>query len=297
MTPTVGFLGFGEAGSAIATGLRNGGITDIIAYDIATAERPLIGERAAAAGVTLVDSPAALAAGADVVFSAVVCAEAENAARSIAEYLTDRHWYLDINSVAPGVKASVAGDLAAVNFVDVAVMSNVSSNLAKLPLLLAGERAAEMPELLAPVQLNTEVVSPTVGDAARIKMFRSLIVKGLEALALEAMMACYSTGVHDQVLATLEGTFGKYTFPELIHHLIERHAVHGRRRAAELEEVAVSLREAGVEPYMAEAGHQRMTWDVERGLQERFQGGEDPHWLDVLASLEELRRAEQPETQ
>src|SRR5690606_10792519 len=124
-----------------------------------------------------------------------------------------------------------------------------SSNLAKLPLLLAGERADQVTALLAPVQFNAEVVSTVVGDAARIKMFRSLIVKGLEALALEAMMACYSTGVQDQVLATLEGTFGKYTFPELIHHLIERHAVHGRRRASELEEVAVSLREAGVEPF------------------------------------------------
>jgi 3-hydroxyisobutyrate dehydrogenase-like beta-hydroxyacid dehydrogenase len=227
----------------------------------------------------------------DVVISAVVCTEARTAADSVAPGLGDRHWFLDINSVSPGVKAAIAESLAprGVRYLDVAVMSNVSSDLARLPLLVAGQGAESLAELLG-VTLNVETVDGPPGEAARIKMFRSLFVKGLEALALESMMACYPTGAHEQVLASLEDTFGKYTFPGLIKHLIERHAVHGRRRASELEEVAESLREAGVEPLMAEAAHRRMSWDVDRGLQERFAGrDEDPDWITVLEELERLR--------
>jgi 3-hydroxyisobutyrate dehydrogenase-like beta-hydroxyacid dehydrogenase len=286
---TIGFLGYGEAGAAISAGLRAGGVQGIVAYDIAWESSELVRRRATENEVTLVSTPHELAA-ADVIISAVVCTEAHAAARSVADALGDAHWYLDINSVSPGVKTSIAESLApkGVRYVDVAVMSNVSSDLERLPLLGAGSEAAGVPGVLG-VPLNYEVVSDDPGDAARIKMFRSLFVKGLEALALESMLACYPSGVHEQVLATLEGTFGKYSFPGLVKHLIERHAVHGRRRANELEEVAESLREVGVEPIMAEAAFRRMSWDVERGLQGRFEGGQDPDWLSVLEELERLR--------
>jgi len=292
----VGFLGFGEAGSSIAAGLGAGGITGIVAFDIAWGTSEVMRERALGTRTEMLDSPADLAERADVIISAVVCSEAERAARSIAEHLGPSHWYLDINSVSAGVKTAIAGLLEprGVAYVDVAVMSNVSSDLARLPLLAAGPRAADVPDLFPGVALDYTTVSDRAGEAARIKMFRSLFVKGLEALALESMMACWATGVSDQVLASLEGTFGKYTFPELVHHLIERHAVHGARRAAELEEVATSIAEAGVEPIMAEAGHRRMSWDVERGLQARFQAGTDPDWRTVLAELERLRMDEAP---
>ena len=286
---TIGFLGYGEAGAAISAGLRAGGVQGIVAYDIAWESSDLIRRRATENEVALVSAPHELAA-ADVIISAVVCTDAHAAARSVAEALGDTHWYLDINSVSPGVKMSIAESLApkGVRYVDVAVMSNVSSDLERLPLLGAGPDAEGVPGVLG-VPLNYEVVSESPGDAARIKMFRSLFVKGLEALALESMLACYPSGVHEQVLATLEGTFGKYSFPGLVKHLIERHAVHGRRRANELEEVAESLREVGVEPIMAEAAFRRMSWDVERGLQEQFDGGEDPDWLTVLAELDRLK--------
>lgn len=291
---SIGFLGFGEAGSKIATGLRAGGLDGIVAYDIAWQDSELVRSRADEVGVELLKQPGEVAARADVVISAVVCTEAEVAADSIAADLGPDHWFLDINSVSPGTKARIAESLAprGVNYVDVAVMSNVSSDLARLPLLVAGPRASEVEDLFAGVELNVSAVSDTPGEAARIKMFRSLFVKGLEALSLEAMMACYPTGVHEQVLSSLEVTFGKYTFPELVRHLIERHAVHGRRRANELAEVAESLREVSVEPFMAEAGFRRMSWDVERGLQEQFQGGEDPDWSEVLDALERLRSNE-----
>jgi 3-hydroxyisobutyrate dehydrogenase-like beta-hydroxyacid dehydrogenase len=290
----IGFLGFGEAGSTITTGLRAAGMRDIVAYDIAWRTSELIRSRADEREVELLEAPDELGSRADVIVSAVVCTEAERAAASVVPHLAEHHWYLDINSVAPGVKQRIAATVAdrGASYVDVAVMANVSSDFSRLPLLVAGPHADEVASLFPGVPLRVTPVSESAGDAARIKMFRSLFVKGLEALSLEAMLACYPSGVHEQVLASFEESFGRYSFPELVQHLIERHAVHGARRANELGEVATALRDAGVAPVMAEAGLERMRWDVERGLQERFVGGDDPDWKDVLEELDRLRREE-----
>lgn len=291
---TIGFLGFGEAASYLAEGLGLAGGTGMLTYDIAQDTSPLIRERAARTGTTVVDGPVELAQAADVVVSAVVCTQAGAAVDSILDGVSAGMFVLDINSVSPGVKARNAELVEArgASYVDVAVMSNASADFARLPMLIAGPRAAEAAGLFAPAQPRMTVVSDVPGEAARIKMFRSAFVKGLEALSLEAMMACYPSGVHEKVLASFEETFGQYSFPELVKHLIERHAVHGARRGDELVQVGDSLREVGVEPIMASAGAKRMHWDVERGLQAGFQGGDDPDWIDVLEKLDELRRAE-----
>lgn len=290
----IGFIGFGEAGSTIARGLIDAGAGAVAAYDIASESSELIQSRASEIDVELVSDSAELAMAAEVIISAVVCTEADVAARQIAPYLTSDHWLLDINSVSPGVKAEAATLVTErdAGYVDVAVMSNVSVGLAKLPLLGAGVRAEAVPALLDGAEINYEVVSATVGDAARIKMFRSLFIKGLEALALETMLGTYPSGMHHRVLESLDVTFSKYAFSELVQQLIGRHAVHGRRRANELEQVANTLSELGVEPIMARAGFSRMSWDVDRGLQDRFDRDVDPDWLSVLAALDELRQAE-----
>lgn len=291
---TIGFLGFGEAASYLAEGLGMAGGTGMLAYDIGQDTSPLIRERAARTGTTIVDGPVELARASDVVVSAVVCTQAGAALESILEGVSAGMFILDINSVSPGMKArnAVAVEAHGASYVDVAVMSNASADFARLPMLVAGPRAAEAAALFTPAEPRMTVVSDVPGEAARIKMFRSAFVKGLEALSLEAMMACYPSGVHEKVLASFEETFGQYSFPELVKHLIERHAVHGARRGDELVQVADSLREVGVEPIMASAGAQRMHWDVERGLQAGFQSGGDPDWIDVLERLDDLRRAE-----
>lgn len=293
----VGFLGFGEAGSSIAGGLTDAGFSGMVAYDIAWESSELIRDRAADLDVELVNSPGDLAGRVDTVISAVVCSQAAIAAASIEEHLDQSHTYLDINSVAAGVKIGIADSFSerGLRYLDVAVMGNIRRDIARIPLLVAGPDGAAIMERFASVPVDATVVSDDVGDAARIKMFRSLFVKGLEALALESMMASYATGTHEQVLSSLEHTFGKYTFSGLITHLVERHAVHGKRRADELLQVADSIAETGVDPIMAQAGYQRMSWDVERGFQDRFPKGEDPDWESVLQGLRELQETEPEE--
>ena len=295
---TIGFLGLGEAGSAMAAGLRAQGVDGVVAYDRAWQESELVRIRAAECGVELVASPEELACRAEVIISSVVGAVARSAAASIAEHLGEGHWYLDINSVSPGVKEAIAQDLAprGVSFVDIAVMAAVTSDLPALPLLAAGEWATEVAARFPGVELDLTPVSERPGDAARIKMFRSLFIKGLEALALEALMACYPAGVHEQVLATLDETFARRSFSDFVRRMVQRHAVHGERRAHELVEVADSLREVEIDPIMAQAAFERMSWSIERGLQKGFQDGHTPDWRTVLDELEELRAGEVHDT-
>jgi 3-hydroxyisobutyrate dehydrogenase-like beta-hydroxyacid dehydrogenase len=293
MSLRIGFLGFGEAGSSLAQGLTSAGFEDLVAYDIAWQERALIRERAASTGTQLVGSPEELASQAQVIFSVVVCREAAVAARSLVDSVGGSHWYLDINSVAPHVKRSAATWFSAkgANYLDVALMANVSNQLEQLPLLVAGRRDPAIVVPLAEAGLRFRFVSAEPGAAAGIKMCRSLLVKGLEALALEAMTASYAGGVHEHVLASLEESFGTETFADLVRHLLGRHGVHGVRRADELQEVAATLRHAGIQPLLAEAASARMRRGIELGLQDRFDPRHDPDWRDVVGTLHELSRA------
>src|SRR5262249_27145636 len=64
-------------------------------------------------------------------------------------------------------------------------------------------------------------------------------------------------------------------WPELADYMVGRVAVHGERRAREMEEVAETLRSLDIEPIMAEATARRMDWSARLGLKARF-GGEAP---------------------
>src|SRR5690348_2033660 len=98
---TVGFVGFGEAGSHIAKGLKSAGCSRICAFDIAP-ER--VKGRAAEVGVPLVASNRELADSARIIFSTVTCACAKEAAEQTAPYLQSDHIYADLNSVSPSLK-------------------------------------------------------------------------------------------------------------------------------------------------------------------------------------------------
>src|SRR5262249_9209785 len=125
-TPRISFIGFGEAGQAIASGLRDAGIERIAAWDILFPEAA--GARLKSAsdtiGVRAASSAADAVRDSDMIVSAVTAASSLDAARSVAPHLTGNPFYLDINSVSPGRKQETArllGERA--RYVDVAVVA------------------------------------------------------------------------------------------------------------------------------------------------------------------------------
>ena len=278
--PAIGFVGFGEAGFHIAKGLRQAGIKMIAAYDIHSdtpGRGELIRRRAEDAGANLVASNAALAAASDIICSTVTANQALAAAEQTAPHLKTAHMYADLNSVSPGLKQAIAQVIEATGakFVEVAVMAPVPPYGHQVPLLTGGHHAPEFAERLLPFGMKIETGTTNIGDAAATKMCRSIMVKGIEALMTECVLSACHYGVNEKVLASLGESFPGMDWPKLASYLVGRVVVHGERRAREMEEVAETVREAGVEPMMAEATARRMDWSAHLNLKDAF-GGKAP---------------------
>lgn len=255
-TPRICFIGFGEAGQAIAEGLREGGIEQIAAWDILFPEESGAKLKSAGeqAGVRLASSAADAAANADIVISAVTAASSLDAAASVAPHLSGNPYYLDINSVSPGRKQAATALLdGKARYVDVAVIAPIHPKRHQTPLLISGPHAEAIAPLLEELDMKLKVVSPEIGKAAAVKMIRSVMMKGMEALTLECYLAASRAGLLDEVIASMKNNYPTLNFAQLGDYNIERMASHGERRAAEMEESAVTLRELGIDPLMVES--------------------------------------------
>ena len=287
-TPRIGFVGFGEAAYHLAKGLRQSGIENIAAFD--SADNGLIRERAREAGTTLQSSNAGLAAASDIIFCAVTANQAAAAATETAPFLNSRHLYADLNSVSPGLKQWLATtiDATGARFVEVAVMSAVPPHGHKVPMLTGGAAAQEFADRLTPFGMVIEVGSAKVGSAAATKMCRSVMIKGMEALLTECVLGATRYGADERVFSSLGESLPGIDWSKLATYMVGRVVMHGERRAREMEEVAETLRSAGVDPIMAEATVRRMDWSAHLGLKARF-GGKDPasyqEFAEVVSSL------------
>ncbi len=278
----IGFIGFGEAAYHIAKGLQQPGISSIAAFDINVTDR--LRQRAREAETRLVETNQELAQSCDIMMSAVTADQAMNAAEQNAPHLTSGHLYADLNSVSPGVKQSIDRVIEATGarFAEIAMMAPVPPYGHKVPMLAGGAGAPEFVEKLAPFGISAEIVSREVGTAAATKMFRSIIVKGLEALLTECVLGASRYNADERVFASLAESFPGIDWKQLADYMVGRVVVHGERRAREMEEVAATLREIDIEPIMAEAIVRRMDWSVEAGLKQHF-GGEAPKsYRDVV---------------
>jgi 3-hydroxyisobutyrate dehydrogenase-like beta-hydroxyacid dehydrogenase len=265
MTERVAFIGFGEAGQRISRGLAAEQPRPVIrAYDI------LFGQPAGAAleaaaralGVETARDHAEAVRGADFVFLAVTASSSLDAARSCLPGLGKGQLFLDINSVSPQRKIETAALVAPTGaaYVDVAVMAPVAPYGHKVPCLAGGPGAEALLPRARALGMRMELVSPEVGQASAVKMFRSIVVKGLEALMLECMLSASEYRVEERVLASLKETFPSLDWEKLSGYMIERVVSHGERRAAEMREVAETLRGMGMEPTMAVATAARQRW-------------------------------------
>jgi 3-hydroxyisobutyrate dehydrogenase len=283
----IGFVGFGEAAYHIAKGLRQPGIDSITAFDINRQSAGIgqkIQDRARDANTRLVDTNQELADACDIMMSAVTANQAKHAADQNAPYLTPRHIYADLNSVSPGLKQTIAHVIegSGARFAEIAMMAPVPPYGHKVPMLAGGGGAQEFVDRLAPFGISAEVVSREVGTAAATKMFRSIIVKGLEALLTECVLGASHYNADERVFASLAETFPGVQWKELADYMVGRVVEHGARRAREMEEVAATLREIDVEPIMAEAIVRRMDWSVEAGLKQIFHGQAPKNYRQVV---------------
>ena len=295
---TIGFVGFGEAAYHITKGLRGAGLTDFVAYDIHTntpGRGEKIRQRAVETETRLLDSNAALAA--SWILSTVTSDQALVAAGQNAPHLTAAHLYADLNSVSPAVKQSIARAIAAsgARFVEIAMMAPVPPYAHKVPILSGGPAASEFAARMRPYGMCIEIASTEVGTAAASKMFRSIMVKGMEALITECVLGAGRYGAEASVFASLAESYPGIDWPAMADYMIGRVVEHGERRAREMEEVSETLESIGIEPIMAAATARRMEWSAQIGLKRHF-AGEPPRsyqeFLEAVAAIESATSAD-----
>ena len=206
----IGLIGYGEVGRILAEDLRRQDIK-VAAYDIKLGgdQDAALREHAAKFGVALSGSHAGLAGSADFVVSAVTASQAVTVARACAPAIKQGSWFLDFNSASPGAKRRAATliDGAGGRYVEGAVMTSVPPYRIKVPLLLGGGGARELAPLLVSLGFDAKVASDELGVASAVKMCRSIMIKGMEAMVIESFTTARAYGVEDAVLASLAETF------------------------------------------------------------------------------------------
>lgn len=285
MSVKLAFIGFGEAGPELARGLLGAGAKSVATYDILAADpatRDAWRAKAEGFGAKACNTPAEAVAEADLILSTVTSERALEAAESAAPHLRQGQLYLDLNSCAPGKKVKAAKAVesnSAARYVDVAVMDTVLGRGHVVPMLLAGEAAEAVAETMTSLGMNVEVVGTEIGQASTIKMARSVFMKGIEAILCESLVAADRAGVADRVLASIQSTFPGLDWRQVATFHMGRMALHGKRRAIEMESVADTLRDLGLEPSTALGTRDRQMWVADLGLRERF-AGRDPETLE-----------------
>lgn len=249
MRGTIALIGFGEAGSTFARAAR--WARQAAAFDVDAARHPIMAQL----GVTQCDSAAQALSGASLVLSLVTADQALQVARECAGLIAPGALFCDMNSVAPGTKREAAAAFAAADrrYVDVAVMAPVNPARMAVPLNISGPDAIEAHGALHDAGFTSAaVVGEAIGRASAIKLVRSVMVKGLEALTAEMMLAAHAEGVADAVLASLDASEKTVPWAQRADYNLDRMLVHGRRRAAEMAEAAQMLRDLGIAPLMTD---------------------------------------------
>ena len=233
---TFAVLGLGEAGARIAADLEAAGV-DVRGYD------PAVANGVADAFDAVYDR--------DVVLSFTSAAAAAAALSSALPALRADAVYADVNTAGPALKRELA-TLAGARFADVALLGPVPARGLGTPAVASGSSAQAFADALAPLGMPVQVISSRPGDAAALKLVRSVFMKGLAAAVLESADAAEALGerawLEDQVAGVIGGP--------LLERLVAGSRTHAVRRVEEMDAACELLVELGVEPRVATASRE-----------------------------------------
>lgn len=272
---TVAHLGLGEGGTALARGFaersgwrKPGSNRSQLAIDIAAglgARGAAMAERAAAMGVTLSRDYGPSLAEAEFVTSTVTGDDALDAARSALEFLKPGAIFLDFNTITRKTAVAIAKlmDAKGVQYVDAAVFGSFHAVGYRTPLLIAGRDTDRIVPWMEGLGFKVKVLNDRAGDASAVKMLRSIMMKGIEALAVECLVASREQGLLEEVLDCF-GDVDAATFRGMLDILVTTHIPHCKRRMEEVEKVNRNLVETGIEPLMSAAtlANHRRTYEA-----------------------------------
>lgn len=232
-------LGLGEDASVIARELIKQGV-DVVAFDPAKPKNPV---------VSLIDTAEAAVADADVIVSLNSANSSMKLAQQVAAYIKPGAIYCDLNTGTPSLKKRLAEIAPAGSFVDAALMNASAGTGDKVSLIVSGEGAKRMVELLGGLSLDITYVSEVPGDAAARKQIRTILEKGIAAVAIDTLWAAKSMGLEDWAIEEIKREF-ETNSSATIQRLLDDTQQHPKRHSVEMADLVEMLTEAGHESTM-----------------------------------------------
>lgn len=291
--PILGFIGFGEAAFSICKGLKLNSASEIYVFDVMLQDdklRPIIQQKAEDIGVGLKMSLSDLIEQCEFILCATSAKVALTIAQDAVRSLRTGKIYADLNSASPTIKrkiGTIIEDSGAL-FVDCAIMEIVSPLLHKVPISASGKGAAVFVDSLNKMGMNVRYINDLSGSASSLKMFRSIFMKGMTALLIEALLAAYKTGVCDDVFASISQTIRENDLTTLTNLLLNRTAIGADRRISEMEDAETTLRELDLPAFVTHGTIQRLQWLKDLRVKEYFQGNAPADFREVFKAIEEL---------
>jgi 3-hydroxyisobutyrate dehydrogenase-like beta-hydroxyacid dehydrogenase len=244
----VAVLGLGEAGGRLAADLVAGGV-EVRGFDPDATVDVAVTMRA--------EDLESAVAGCEVALSVNTAKVALDVAEAALPALAPGALYADLNTASPALKRelAVAAEGAGARFADVGLLGPIPSHGLRAPALASGSGAEAFADFFGPLGMPVRVVSGEAGDAAALKLVRSVFMKGLAAAVLESLQAAEGVG-HDEWLREEIAAVVGEPFLERVLDGSRRHAL---RRVDEMEAARDLLLELGVEPRIASASASLLT--------------------------------------
>jgi len=277
----IGVIGFGEVGKTFARGWKDQVNSDqgMKVWDLklsADFEDPKTHQAALLSakemGVIHAANCAQLVHGVNLIVSCVTASNTLAVAKEVSETIQPGQFFIDLNSASPGTKQACAAliDAKGAHYVEAGVMTSVPPYGIKVPMLLGGAKAQFLAGVIQSYGGDAKAVSEKLGVASAIKMCRSIMIKGLESLVIESYTTARHYGVEEAMLATLKETMPGIDWVEQGAYLFSRVVQHGKRRAEEMRESAVTVAETGATPFMAKAIAEKQDWVAQLASQGVF---------------------------
>jgi 3-hydroxyisobutyrate dehydrogenase-like beta-hydroxyacid dehydrogenase len=238
----IAVLGLGEAGSIYARGLVERG-AEVVGFDPHAPEAP--------PGVSLASSVGEAAAGVEIVVSLVGASSAEGVLNEALPHMTSGATFADFNTGAPRQKRSLAAHAAAadIRFADVAIMAPVPRAGIDTDLFASGDGAQSLADALGAYGMSIRIVGTAAGDAAGLKLVRSVFMKGLAGLVLESLAAADQIGATAEARAQIAAELGP-DGDALVQRLLEGTRQHAARREHEMLDARGFLDDLGTPTWM-----------------------------------------------
>ena len=172
-------------------------------------------------------------------------------------------------------------------WIDVALLDSLDRGVGRALLAISGPEAATAGDPLHALGFDVLVAGESVGDAAAVKLTRSLFMKSLEALVVEFRAMATRLDPSDAAWNSIERSLGR-TFADFADVLVSSNAVHAGRRSVELRHALTFAAEHGTEAVVADAA-----WDALARLAEHWAAAApdpQPSVHALLVSAEPLFR-------